>query len=261
MGARVLVGIGLVISLGSGRAMATWSDGADLIYNTAHTLDKGEFEVGIFAPLQVGVNDRLQLSLHPILLLILSPHAGLRWRFLPEGPFTAALNLEGTWSFLAPVNEAGLRVVDDAVCDGCGYPGSLSLTATASWEPVRGLMLSAGTGPRTDFLDIAPLTTTLATHASVLWLVGNEDLLMLHAHAQVHPWEASSLSDPIVQFTYGHAWGTLRLAVGIAVGEFDVVVEQGTVRALGGRKLVKVTYLGDVRHLSVFPVLDLFFRL
>ena len=83
----------LSFSLVTTSANATWSDHADLIYDTAFTLDQGEFEVGVISPLMYGVNDRVQLSMHPILLLILSPHVGLRWQLTPTGPLLSLIHI------------------------------------------------------------------------------------------------------------------------------------------------------------------------
>jgi hypothetical protein len=242
-------------------ALATWSDHADLIYDTAFTLDQGEFEVGVFSPLIYGVNDRVQLSMHPILLLILSPHAGLRWQMTPTGPWTAALNVEGTWSFLEPIDGAGREVQDDGACDGCGFPGSVHAWPTLSWVARPGLLLSAGAGPRLDFLDVRHEDTALVVHGSIQWLVDTENLLLIHGTVDSRPWEDGELRDPVLQITYAHAWGMLHLALGVAIGSFDIVFEPGTVATAAGEPGGITTTAGDVETWPLFPVIDLFFRL
>ena len=104
----------------SPQAHATWDEREDLIYRTAHTLNEGEFEVGVFAPLQYGLNDQVQVAIHPILLLVLAPHIATRWRYLPEDEVTMSLDFEVTWSFLDRVDQAGRRVLDQGACQGCG---------------------------------------------------------------------------------------------------------------------------------------------
>ena len=253
--------IGLTVLLMTSSASATWSDHADLIYDTAFTLDQGEFEVGVVSPLIYGVNDRVQLSMHPILLLILSPHAGLRWQLTPTGPLGVALNLEGTWSFLEPMDSEGREVLDSEACDGCGFPGSLHAWPTVSWRAAPGLLLSAGAGPRLDFLDLNHEDTALVTHASIQWIIDPENLIMLHGSMDTRPWSSSSISDPVAQLTYAHAWGVLHLALGVAVGSFDIVIEPATLSTGANGGGSTVTTAGRVNTWPVFPVIDLFFRL
>ncbi|MDP6942753.1 MAG: hypothetical protein QF464_01275, partial [Myxococcota bacterium] len=141
-----MLALALVCCLSHQPARAVWADRADLIYRTAHTLDEGEFEFGVFSPLQYGVSDRVQLAMHPILLLVLTPHAALRWRLIPEGPITVALDFEATWSFLDKVDTLGRQVRDKRACHGCGFPGTMQLTTTMSWELIEGLTWSVGGG-------------------------------------------------------------------------------------------------------------------
>jgi hypothetical protein len=257
----LVVTVGLAALLMTNSASATWSDHADLIYDTAFTLDQGEFEVGVVSPLLYGVNDRVQLSMHPILFLILSPHAGLRWQLTPTGPLGVAINLEGTWSFLEPVDSEGREVLDENACDGCGFPGSLHAWPTVSWHAAPGLLLSAGLGPRVDFLDLNHEDTTLVTHASAQWIIDPENLLMVHATMDTRPWKSSQISDSVVQVTYAHAWGILHLALGLAVGSFDIVIEPGTLSSVANTPGGTVATSGEIDTWKIFPVLDLFFRL
>ena len=253
--------LALTCTLVTTSAKATWSDHADLIYDTAFTLDQGEFEVGVISPLMYGVNDRVQLSMHPILLLILSPHVGLRWQLTPTGPLSVALNLEGTWSLLEPMDSQGREVTDSAACDGCGFPGSIHAWPTVSWLAAPGLLLNAGAGPRLDFLDLNHEDTALVTHASIQWIINPENLVMLHGSFDARPWSDSSATNPVAQLTYAHAWGVLHLALGVAVGTFDIVIEPATLSMSATNPGTTVATEGKVDTWNVFPVIDLFFRL
>ncbi|MGM0577713.1 MAG: hypothetical protein ACQEXJ_18445 [Myxococcota bacterium] len=258
---RTLVAL-LILCVGAAPALGAWAGRSDLTYGSAYTLDQGEFEVGVFTPLQYGVSDRVQVALHPILLLILAPKVSTRWRVTREGPVAFAVDVDATWSFLDQVDDEGRRLVDDAACrDECGFPGTAQLTGTVSWEPTDGLLLSAGTGPAADFLDVAPQRFMLAMRGSVLWLLGSDDLVMLHANTLLHPWSGSGTSRTTVQAMYAHAWGNIHLGAGIAVGDFALVVEEDTVRTLPGTGDTRVVYEGETRALPVWPVIDLWIRL
>ena len=246
----------------SSPASATWVDRADLIYGTAHVLDEGEFEFGIFSPLQVGLHDQVQLAFHPILLLVLAPHAALRWRITPEGPVTVSMDFSATWSFLDRVDDKARRIKNAAACDRCGSPGTLQLTGTVSGEVADGLTWSGGGGLALDFLDIFPEKAMIELHTSLMWLIDPENLLMLHASMNIHPWYGSDVvTRPSAQLMYAHAWGFVHLGVGVAFGRFPFFNDGASVRTLPGQNDAVVTYEGDVTVLPVYPVVDLWFRL
>ncbi len=257
--ALLLTSIGF-IATSAQPARAVWADGADLIYRSAHTLDEGEFEVGIFSPLQYGINDQIQISLHPILLLVLTPHASLRWRVLPEGALTLALDLTATWSFL---NEEDVyqRRIDGESCDECGFPGSAQLTTTLSWEVNDHITWSVGGGVGMDLLDVSPLRGLIELHTSVIWRIDTENLLMAHANISVHPWHEQATSREQFQVMYAHAWGFIHLGLGVAFGKFVFVEANGSLRDLPGTSGAKVVYEGDQHALPIYPVVDLWIRL
>ena len=242
-------------------AHAVWADGADLIYRSAHTLDEGEFEVGIFSPLQYGINDQIQISLHPILLLVLTPHASLRWRVLPEGAVTLALDLTATWSFLNKEDIYQRRIDDDQTCAECGFPGSTQLTTTLSWEINENLTWSVGGGVGMDLLDVAPLRGLVELHTSMIWRIDTENLLMAHANINLHPWHDDPTSREQIQVMYAHAWGFIHLGIGLAFGDFIFVEAVGSVRDLPGGSGATIIYEGDKHALPVYPVVDIWIRL
>jgi hypothetical protein len=242
-------------------ARAVWADRADLIYRSAHTLDEGEFEFGVFSPLQYGVSDQVQIALHPILLLVLTPHASLRWRVLPEGPLTLALDVDVTWSFLDEVDPWERQVVDSSACRDCGFPGTLQLTGTASWEFAPGFTWSFGAGAGMDVLDLDPQRGMLELHTSLLWLIDSENLLMAHGNINVHPWHHEPTSREYFQLMYAHSLGALHLGIGVVVGDFLFVEDGSTVRSLPGGSGAQVVYEGRSHRLPVYPVLDVWIRL
>ncbi len=248
-------------------ARATWESPGDLIYGTAHTLEQGEFEVGLFNPLMYGISDRVQLSLHPVLLLILAPQGGIRWRFYDYGPLHLAANLESTFSFLDRVDNEGRRVIGDGACgSGCGFPGIVQTTVTATWEAADWLTLSVGGGPAVDFRDFAPHASLTELHASGQWRLGAEDLFMVHASTYLGgadtaggPADTGSRSN--LQVLYAHAFGNLRVAGGVVLGETVLVTDEPTVRTLPGRDDVVIIHDGATTSFPIFPVVDLWLRL
>lgn len=254
-----------VLTASAPPAKAIWSDGADLIYRSAHTLDEGEFEVGIFSPLQYGISDQIQISLHPILLLVLTPHASIRWRLLPKGPLTIAMELTATWSFLDQVNLKGHQVRDSATCDTCGFPGSTQLTTTVSWQPNEHVTWSFGGGAGMELLDVEPYRGFIELNSSFIWRIDTENLLMAHASMSLHPWDPDPTSNESLQLMYAHAWGFLHLGVGVAFGEFLFFTDVGSVRSLPGSSGAKVVYEGNYlampQGLPIYPVLDVWIRL
>ena len=63
--------IGLLIGLMAFAAQAQWST------NGSQLLPKGNKEVGLFAPLKMGLRDSIELKIHPIYFFIM-PHVGLK---------------------------------------------------------------------------------------------------------------------------------------------------------------------------------------
>ena len=254
--------VALTLVLTPSPAEATWDERADLIYGSANTLDNGEIEVGLFSPLQYGITDQVQIAMHPVLLLMLTPHGALRWRLLPDGEFTASVDVEGTWSFLDKVDNLERRVLTDGLCGTtCGYPGSVQITGTGSWEITPRVLFSGSGGLVTDFLDLNPMDQRLTTRASLAWLLNPDNLILVHGFLDLSPWDDDPLGPWGAQVSYAHAWGALHLAVGLAVGEFQLVIERETVRNLGGDSGAQVVEAGNVKTFPVFPMIDLWFRL
>lgn len=247
-----IAGCALVAALAA-PASATWPESSDLIYNTAHVLDEGELEFGLFSPFQYGVSDQVQIAVHPIMLLI-APTVAVRWRASPEGPLTAAVNAELTIYVLDKVLPDGSIFVDPGDgtgCGTCGLPWTLQFPGTATWELVKGLSVSGGMGPAIDVLGaFEHVRWMVEVHASVMWLIDSENLLMLHAGMNLHPWHDEAWSRPAAQLMYAHAWGSFHLGVGVAFGEFELVTATNA-----------VTGDDDVMKWPAFPVLDIWWRI
>lgn len=240
----ILAGLAIVLVLLSdlGAARGAWVRPSELTYNTAHTLEAGQLEVGILSPLQYGVSERVQVGLHPILLLIGAPNLAVRWRVTPAREVTVSLDLSAWWSLLRRENELAIPQSDG--CTNCGYPGQFQLTTTISWAVSRNVMLSVGTGPAFDFLDFEPYGVGAEVHGSLLWLITSDQLVMLHASGTFQIVGGQPQREPVVQLMYARACGTMHVGVGLAFGDFPIAREFDTSESW-----------------FVYPVLDLWWRI
>jgi hypothetical protein len=223
-------------------ASAAWVRTSQLTYNTAHTLDSGELEVGILSPLQYGISDRVQAAIHPVLLLIGAPNLSLRWRVTRNQPLTVALNFSATWSLLR--REDALGDLAETGCTTCGNPGQLLVTTTASWAVSKTVLLSLGVGPALDFLDLEPSRFLAEIHGSALWTMTPDQLLMLHVAGFVKVVGQQEARLPVVQLTYARACGPVHVGVGVAIGDFPLARE-----------------LDQSDEWFLYPVLDVWWRL
>jgi hypothetical protein len=229
--------------LASKAARAEWRRTSAIDWSTAYTLDEGALSVGVLSPLQVGVSDGLQVSVHPILLLVGKPSAALRYRLGPVETWTFALNVSATWSIIQRVDRDG-REVNDTTTGPTGFPGTVQLTGSTTVQVGREWLFTVGTGAAADFLGGTPYRGLLEFHAAAHWLPSARHLVMLQLSTLLDPTSGDPLVRPSAQLLY--AWAAsarVQLGVGIAVGRF--LWETGTEAAA---------------EFNVFPILDAWFR-
>ncbi len=235
----VVAGAGLVGSTGPARG--AWLRTTDFALTTAHTLERGEVQVGVFGPLLYGITSHVQVGLHPVLLVVGAPNLSLRWRYLSAGAWEMAADVSSTWSLLGREDARGGPAA--ASCASCGFPGRVRATTTVTWSLVPTLALSVGVGAGVDFLDVRPTAVVARVQGSVHWLVAPDNLLSLDLASEI-PLTAAGVGDaPTAQLLYARAFGTARVGVGVAVGEFALL------RALGRRE-----------RWLLYPVLDVWWR-
>jgi len=234
----VVVGLLLAGSLlgAPDQSRASWLRPSQLTFNTAHTLDRGVLEVGLLSPLQYGITEGLQLAIHPLLSLVGVPNVTIRWRPTPSTDAVAVgVNLGAIWSFLPEENASTGTLVDNSF--------QVLATVSVSWSITKEVMLTLGAGPSVeyDFIDVG---VAAELHASLLWLIDADQLLMLHAEGYVALSGPEPRRSPVVQLMYARACGVTHVGVGVAVGDFQLA------RAFD-RKETWVLY----------PVIDLWWRL
>lgn len=243
MGARAVAGVVLLLTLSACPGRPAWLRSQDLTYGTAHTLEEGRYEIGLFTPFQYGISERVSAAIHPVLFFVV-PSLSVRWRFIETDTVALATNLGATWSFIGREDADGDPVDDDADCTACGFPGLTLWTGTATFEPAKGWLLSVGGGPAIDFLDLKINRVVGELHASVLWHIDRDNLLMLHGNTYIDGRADQPLVRPTLQLTFAHDWDGFVGAIGVAVGEFPIRLSDGT-----------------LQQWPAYPVVDLLWRL
>ena len=103
---------------------------------TAHTLSPGQLEVGVFAPLRVGITDRLELQGHPLAFFV-APNARLRAQLFDDGDVALATTLGVTYpsfllNLLAAEGAGGILPPDRAVPQLVSLFGEVAATRRLS---------------------------------------------------------------------------------------------------------------------------------
>jgi hypothetical protein len=253
--------VAAALSFGATRpAGAFWTRNDDVTVGTAHTLREGDFLIGIFTPLQVGITDAITLSLHPILELLLTPNATLRLNVL-DTPVAVTVTLSYFQTFLA-------SRADD---EGGGFPGTAEAGVLVSWSATDSLILTGYAGYLMDFATIqsqevrvsAPsgtggvefaerrtrstLDTRMDDHGTAYgvgldWRIDDENLLAFQYKGVVSSLQGRH-ETPTASLLYAHAWERTRFGVGVAAGRFPIR-----------------TGKGEILTLPVYPIVDLWFR-
>lgn len=254
----MLVGVvGLLVMNPSG-ADARWKNDRDVVHNTAHMLDPGEFMIGVFTPIHYGVSDSFSVGLHPIFELLLTPNISARYQIVSE-PF--ALTLAGSYV------QTFIRELDEG-----GFPGVVEGSLLASFSLGSGVILTPSLGyfvefsttepePDTDVLvaadDVVDFATRVETEGIVLerrehgvtaglglnWIVNSGNLLIVQGSLSMSS-ATGDLTNAEALAMWAFAWDRARLGVGVALGNFPIR-----------------TGSEDVLSLPAYPVVDFWIRL
>lgn len=211
-----------MLAFGPTSALGEFGDVRRVHDGTAYTLEKGEFSVGVFGPMQFGVLDELTVVTHPVLHLLLTPNAVLRAKVL-DGPVALALNLGYIQTFLDPRH---LR-----------FPGTVSFFPLLTVPLSSRVALSGQVGY---LLDVSPVAHGVAFGGGLAVLVSASDLLNLQVQDEYYR-DPTALRRPTILFTYTHAFYRLRLRAGVAVGRFPIQVGSAAT---------------DIRNLPAYPIVD-----
>ena len=237
-------------------ARAEWVRNSELTFRTANTLPPGSLEVGIAGPLQYGISERVQLGIHPILLVVGAVNLNLRWRFATLGKVTLAADIDTSLSLLQREDLQGNEVTSDctyldATAAGgtssgaatCGFPSRIRTLFTASVELGKHVLLSFGGGPTVDLAGLNFARLMLELHGSLIWRITSEQLFMIHGSGYVQVLAEGEAPTPMIQLMYARACGDVNIGLGVAFGDFPI--------------------FRSVNHKNqwlVYPVMDLWWR-
>lgn len=190
---------------------------------TAYTLEKGEFSIGIFSPVQYGLTDEVTVVTHPVLHLLLTPNLVLRGKVL-DSTLALSINAGYIQTFLDPKR--------------LNFPGTFSFYPMATVPFSNSIALSWHVGY---LLDMAPIAHGIMFGGGLTFLLSGADLLNLQAQDEYY-WDTERFRVPTILFTYSHYFYRLQVRVGVAFGRFPIQVGNAAT---------------DVRNLPAYPVLDL----
>ncbi len=216
-------------------AEAVWNHTREIVHGTASTLEQGELLVGVITPISYGINDSLQVQLHPILWALLTPNAGLRFRLLDGDIFSLSIESEASVTSVDEQNRP-----DDPRPLAHIYGG-----LAGTFSVGGGVLISLRAGYQHDFSEKDGDTTVddddFVWSGGVNWLIGPSHLLLATGGAQYSS-RRGGLKAPFgsIMYAYGFDSGS-RIGVGVAFGSFPI--PQGKDE-------------GDGITLPVWPIID-----
>lgn len=251
-----VLGLVLTISL---PAQARWKNDRDVVHNTAHMLDPGEFMIGVFTPIHYGVTESFSVGLHPIFELLLTPNVSARYQILAE---PVALTLAGSYvqTFIRELDEGGgfPGVIEGSLLASFSVGRGVTLTpsigyflefATKDSEPESNVVLTGAdtvdfaTRVETDGIVLARRTQGVTAGLGLNWIATSGNLLIVQGSVSVDV-DSGNVAVPQGLLMWAFAWDRTRLGVGAALGGFPI--RTGTEELLS---------------LPIYPVIDFWIRL
>lgn len=223
--AFVLAGVSLPARADFGSIRKVWA-------GSAYTLERGEFAVGVFSPIQYGILDELTLSTHPVLDLLAVPNIAIKWKALDKG--VAAL------SFTVAYLQAILSTTS------LDIPGALAVFPTVTVPFASNVSLSFHGGYAMSVGRGSPVRVDhgVSYGACLSVLITPSDLLSITV--QDNWFRKAGVEIPTAVVAYTHAFFQTHLTVGIAGGRFPIQI--------GGAG-------AKVFEMPVYPVLDVWWVL
>jgi hypothetical protein len=183
------------------RASAYWHNATDVLFGTAYTLPERRMRIGVFGPMSYGAHDRVTLSTHPVLDLLLVLNAALRLRVV-DGPPTVSLAISYSQSFF---------VAEEATPEGEARLFSLLSVPIGSHLILTG---SAGMGQ-----DLARSTQLMAGTIAAHVLLSPADIIQVQGGVEQRLGGESKV-EPQGMLLYVRAFRRVRIGAGVAVGTY-----------------------------------------
>jgi hypothetical protein len=203
-----------------------------VIHGTAFTLEEGEFVFGLMSPIAYGASDSVTFMTHPVMWLLLTPNASIRWRVTDIDDMSVALTLDATQTL--SLDDESSAILDPRP------QGQYSAGVSASLSTGKRVILTANTGYR---LDVAPDKNKWAFSGTVTVLLSPAHMVVLQGGATTDL-QTMKTADTHAMLMYAHAWDSVRASVGLAYGQFPIVLGEDE----------------EAVEVPIWPVLDLWWR-
>jgi len=188
-----------LVSVRPSVAEAYWEKPDDVLFGTAYTLNERTMRIGVFSPMSYGLHERVTLSTHPILDLLLVPNAGLKVRLF-DGPVTTSL--------AAVYNQSFFETQDVAAS------GHLRIFGLASVSIGRVLITTVSVGVGQDLgVNRQSIHATLSTHVRM----GYTDLIWMEA-GFTRLLYGENQTEAHGMLVYARRFGESSIGIGIAMG-------------------------------------------
>jgi hypothetical protein len=232
-----ITGVGAIIGtvLFVSPCLARWESPKRVIHSTAHTLEDGEAIIGIFSPLAYGATNSLTIMTHPISMMLVTPNLVLRLRIFDSLLATVAWSLDGAWS-LEDLKDSDLPGPFETTQQK-GHWGS---DFVVTFMLAKRFTLTASAGYRQDTtreeID-SSLRHNIRFGGSAMWLISRDWFVSFRlgsAYVLSQGLQKASEWAPINgTVLVAHAWETLRIGFGWAIGDHPLVTRNKTVTAPG----------------------------
>jgi hypothetical protein len=190
------------------RPAAAWDRVQQIVRGTAETLEKGQLQMGIFAPITYGVTDALTVASHPIFDLLLLPNLDARYRLVQGERWV--LGLYGGF-------EQGFLPAETST-----VAGAIEFGFHATVYLMDRISITAGTGwaGRIDRVEPGSATTQqdpgVSAHLNATWLIGRRHLLLLNGYVRYS--FADGIDQPVLTGALVRAWEQFQLVGGVSLG-------------------------------------------
>ncbi len=197
---RVAPALMVALLLLSSSARAAWNRPQEINLGTAYTLAHKQLRIGVLAPMSYGVHDRVTVSTHPILDLLLVFNMAMQVRVL-DAPFALSAAVSYSQSFF--------------VQEGERPEGNVRGFALASVPLARRVLVTTTFGADQDLDEkVQALIGTAAAHL----LLSSNDLLVVQGGVSKRLQHSEPVR-PTGLLLYAHAFGQMRIGAGAAVGD------------------------------------------